>query len=101
MERQMILQNEQRDGGTKTPSLSSGEAGKLPRRFLQHMANGPIAAQAACGEWVFRGWSVSVETGHDRLLGNRSCTRRSQSQWPVVGHADRGTDATRMTMGVM
>ncbi len=97
----MILQNEPRDGGTKTPSLSSGAAGKLPRRFLQHMVNEPRTAQVAGEQRIAMGWSASVATGHDRLLGNRSTTSQSQSQWLVVGHADRGSGAHHMAMGVL
>ncbi len=95
----MILQHEQWEGGTKTLSLFSGAAGKLPRRFLQHSTDEPVAAQSVCGQWVAIDWSLSVVTGHCRLLENQFSTNLAQSQCYVSGLPTTGSISSSQQQG--
>ena len=97
----MISQSKQRGGVHQTPSLSIAMAGRLPRQLKQHRENEPRTAQVASEHRIGMGRSVSVVSGHQRLLENRSITSQSPSQWLVVGRADCDSLATDTAQGVM
>ncbi len=97
----MISQSKQRGGVHQTPSLSIAMAGKIPRQFWQHRDNEPRKAQVTGEQRIAMSWSVSVVTGHDQLLRNRSFTSSPQSQWLVVGRAACDSRATDTAQGVM